>query len=80
MILILHLDLDNSFADTIAAGHFHAGAVQLTGEKEDEPPLAQSAKNGILAVLFADIRLVGLHLGAGVGLVAPALAAGQVDL
>ena len=42
MILILHLDLDNSFADTIAAGHFHAGTVQLTGEEEDEPPFAQS--------------------------------------
>ena len=63
MILILHLDLDYSFADTIAAGHFHAGAVQLTGEEEDEPPLAQSAENGILAVLFADIRLVGFYLG-----------------
>ena len=60
------------------AGACHAGLVQLAGEKQDEPPLAQRAADGIRTGPETNISRKLPCLFAGQSRIAPALAAGPI--
>lgn len=62
------------------SGACHAGLVQLAGEKQDEPPLAQRAADGIRTGPETNISRKLPCLFAGQIRIAPALAASQIDL
>ena len=64
----------------VTAGACHAGLVQLTGEEQNEPSLAQHTADGVRTGPETDVsRKLPCFLAGQVG-IAPALAAGQVDL